>query len=303
MIHLVINPAGNSNSKWWGYRKLWSWTCHPYRLQFHPGYRLAIGTGSQCCLCHDWNILCRIIQIMSWSWVWNCELFQTVWRVSCLSGQELGRASLWHGELWSTKILVQLAFLWCMLSLFVSEYAMCVLLIHSDIDVRREMRWCLIRLKLSSVGHFHLLICCQSRSGTVGVSTKRLILNFIVGKWCIYMIETTSRTSSSIFWLHQLKVGRADAPPKAKQSPKTMSICTLSRYWRCLLIVFPLGGLPIVSKEPIVYRRRPKLTRILFVAAVTCFDCGIAYNLRSCGDLVINTVSYSHMVLVLMKGG
>ena len=37
-------------------------------------------------------------------------------------------------------------------------------------------------------------------------------------------------------------------PPKATQSPKTMSICTLSRYSNHFLMVFPLGGSAIVAK-------------------------------------------------------
>ena len=46
-------------------------------------------------------------------------------------------------------------------------------------------------------------------------------------------------------------------PPEAIQSPKTMSIWTLSRNWRRFLMGFNLGGLAIVAKEPIVDGIRP----------------------------------------------
>ena len=41
-------------------------------------------------------------------------------------------------------------------------------------------------------------------------------------------------------------------PPKAKQSPKTMFIWTLSGNWRRFLMSFTLEGLEIVAKEPMV---------------------------------------------------
>ena len=34
---------------------------------------------------------------------------------------------------------------------------------------------------------------------------------------------------------------------------------------------FPLGGLAMIAKEPIVDERRPELTRLALVAAVRCF--------------------------------
>ena len=60
-------------------------------------------------------------------------------------------------------------------------------------------------------------------------------------------------------------------PPKAAQSPKTMSIWNLSRYWCRFLVVFPLGGLVVMAKDTIVDGRRPELTRLALVAAVRCF--------------------------------
>ena len=60
-------------------------------------------------------------------------------------------------------------------------------------------------------------------------------------------------------------------PPKAKLSPKTMSIWNFSRYWRYLFMVFTLGGLSMVEKEPIVDVRRPEFTRLALVAALSCF--------------------------------
>ena len=60
-------------------------------------------------------------------------------------------------------------------------------------------------------------------------------------------------------------------PPKATQSPKTMSIWTLYKNWRLFLMCFPLGGLEIVAKEPMVDGSRPELTRLAFVSAVICF--------------------------------
>ena len=47
-------------------------------------------------------------------------------------------------------------------------------------------------------------------------------------------------------------------PPKATQSPKTMSIWIFSWYWRRFLMVFPLGVPAIISKEPIVDRGIPE---------------------------------------------
>ena len=77
-----------------------------HTLRFHPGYWTVTWTGSHCCLCHDWNILWKIIQTTFWIWVWHCELIQMVWRVSGLSSQELCWESLRHGEPRSSKILV-----------------------------------------------------------------------------------------------------------------------------------------------------------------------------------------------------
>ena len=60
-------------------------------------------------------------------------------------------------------------------------------------------------------------------------------------------------------------------PHKATQSPNTMSIWNFSRYWRRFLMGFPLGGLKMVAKEPMVDGRRPDFTRPALVAAVRCF--------------------------------
>ena len=60
-------------------------------------------------------------------------------------------------------------------------------------------------------------------------------------------------------------------PPKATHSPNNMSIWTLSRYWRRFLMVFLLGVLAVVAKKTIVDRRISKFTRLVFVAAVSCF--------------------------------
>ena len=60
-------------------------------------------------------------------------------------------------------------------------------------------------------------------------------------------------------------------PSKASQSPKTMYVCNLSRYWRRFWMGFPLGGFEIVAKESIVDGIRPEFTRLALVAAVRCF--------------------------------
>ena len=86
------------------------------------------------------------------------------------------------------------------------------------------------------------------------------------------MIDVDDRYG--IPYIHQYLVATSNKrreyqfPPKATQSPKTMYIWTFSRYWRRFLIVFPLLGLLIVAKEPIVDGRRPYLTRLALVAAV-----------------------------------
>ena len=71
-----------------------------------------------------------------------------------------------------------------------------------------------------------------------------------------YIVATSTKSRSDQF------------PPKATQSPKTMSIWYFLRYWRRFLIVFHLGGLAIVSKEPIIDGRIPELTILALVAAV-----------------------------------
>ena len=59
--------------------------------------------------------------------------------------------------------------------------------------------------------------------------------------------------------------------PKATQSPNTIYVWKLSRYWRRFLIDFPLVGLAIVAKEPLVDGRRSELTRLALVAVVRFF--------------------------------
>ena len=85
------------------------------------------------------------------------------------------------------------------------------------------------------------------------------------------MIGTTSCIASSKLVATSTKMRLYRCPPKATHSPKTMSIWTFSRYWHRFLIVFPLRGLAIVAKDPIVDGRRPELTRLSLVAAVRCF--------------------------------
>ncbi len=48
-------------------------------------------------------------------------------------------------------------------------------------------------------------------------------------------------------------------PPSERQSPKTMSIWTLSRKCRCFFIGLPLAGLVMVVKSPIVVGNSPVL--------------------------------------------
>ena len=74
-----------------------------------------------------------------------------------------------------------------------------------------------------------------------------------------YLVATSTRSRA-----YQL-------PPKATQSPKTMSIWNFSRYWRRFLMGFTLGGLAMVEKKPIVDGRRTDFTRLALVAAVSCF--------------------------------
>ena len=83
--------------------------------------------------------------------------------------------------------------------------------------------------------------------------------------------------SEDIPYIHQYLVATStisrayQCPPKVKQSPKNISIWTLSRYWLSFLMGFPLGGLAMEAKEPIVDGRRPDFTRLALVAAVRCF--------------------------------
>ena len=57
-------------------------------------------------------------------------------------------------------------------------------------------------------------------------------------------------------------------PPRATQSSKTMSIWTLSNYFRRFLMDFLFGGFGIVAKDPIVEVIIPELTRLEFLAEV-----------------------------------
>ena len=84
-------------------------------------------------------------------------------------------------------------------------------------------------------------------------------------------------------------------PPKDTKSPNTISVCTLSRYWRCFLIVFPLRVLVIVANKLIVDGRRPQFTRLALVSAVRCFllrNCLQPKILWIFSDL--NCVLFSH---------
>ena len=60
-------------------------------------------------------------------------------------------------------------------------------------------------------------------------------------------------------------------PPKATQSPKTMSILNFSRYWCRFFMGFPLGGLEMAAKEMIFDKRRTEFTRLALVAAARRF--------------------------------
>ena len=74
-----------------------------------------------------------------------------------------------------------------------------------------------------------------------------------------YLVATSTKS-----WAYQ-------CPHNATQSPKTMSIWILYKYWRLFLTVFPLGGLAIVENEPILDGRRPKFTKLSLVPVVICF--------------------------------
>ena len=60
-----------------------------------------------------------------------------------------------------------------------------------------------------------------------------------------YIVATSTKSRSDQF------------PPKATQSPKTMSILTLLRYCNCFFIGFPLGGLDVFVKEPMADYKIP----------------------------------------------
>ena len=97
------------------------------------------------------------------------------------------------------------------------------------------------------------------------------------------------------------KMRAYQCPPKATQSPNTMFIWTLSRYWIRFFIVFPLGGLVIVAKETIVDGRRHELTRLASVAMLRCswlWNCLQPKILCRVSDL---NVPFFCMVPVSMK--
>ena len=76
-----------------------------------------------------------------------------------------------------------------------------------------------------------------------------------------------SYIASSILSLHQLKVGRNDAP----LMPHSNQILCLYKLYQGTDIgslFFSLGGLAIVAKDPKVYGRRPELTIIVLAAQV-----------------------------------
>ena len=60
-------------------------------------------------------------------------------------------------------------------------------------------------------------------------------------------------------------------PPKATQSPNTMSVWTLSRCLCHFFMGFPLVVLDIVAKYPIVGSRRSELKILLLFAMVKWF--------------------------------
>ena len=88
----------------------------------------------------------------------------------------------------------------------------------------------------------------------------------------IYVDDSDNTPYSQQYLVDTSTMSRAyQCPPKATESPNIMFIWTLSRYWRCFLMGFPLGGLEMVSNEPIIDGRRPEFTRLALVAAVRCF--------------------------------
>ena len=78
----------------------------------------------------------------------------------------------------------------------------------------------------------------------------------------------------NITWSQQYLVATStmsmayQCPPKATQSPKTMFMWILSRYFRCFLSGFPFGRLVIVAKNTIVEGRITELTRLALVITV-----------------------------------
>ena len=58
-------------------------------------------------------------------------------------------------------------------------------------------------------------------------------------------------------------------PSKVTHSPKTVSMRTVSRYFQHFLSGFPVGGLVIATKDPIVEGRISELTRLALVAALS----------------------------------
>ena len=96
-------------------------------------------------------------------------------------------------------------------------------------------------------------------------------LDYSSAKWYMWMLVRTSCITSSIFYLNKLKVGSINAPLRRNSYQSLFHIWNLSRYWNCILMVFPFGVLVIVAKDPIVDGRRPELTRLSLVSAVRCF--------------------------------
>ena len=148
---------------------------------------------------------------------------------------------------------------------------MCVLLIHSKIGVPRE-RWLFWNRSRGSNRRAFPPINFLSKSGwnrwgrrpASDLNCSRAeVIDVDYSEDIPYSQQYLVATSTKLrtYW----------CPPKAKQSPKTMSIWTLSRYWRHFLMVLPLGLLAMVAKEPIVDRRRPDFIRLALVATVRCF--------------------------------
>ena len=77
----------------------------------------------------------------------------------------------------------------------------------------------------------------------------------------------TSHTTSSIVLIHQLKVGRTNAPLRLHIHQRLFTYGNFQGNGFASLF-FPLGVLDMVAKETMVDRRRIELTRLVLAVAV-----------------------------------